>query len=107
VYILAQVVGGRVETKGNYPEWAYNADTKKRELCKTVYKEKYGEEAEIIAIHAGIECGIFLEKISGLDAISLGPDMYDVHTPDEHLSIPSTIKTWEYLLAVLKEANKI
>ncbi|MGG0451141.1 aminoacyl-histidine dipeptidase [Priestia megaterium] len=107
VHMLAQVVGGRVETKGNYPEWAYNADSKIRELCKTVYKEKYGEEAEIIAIHAGIECGIFLEKISGLDAISLGPDMYDVHTPDEHLSIPSTIKTWEYLLAVLKEANKI
>lgn len=107
VHILAQVVGGRVETKGNYPEWAYNADSKIRELCKKVYKEKYGEEAEIIAIHAGIECGIFLEKISGLDAISLGPDMYDVHTPDEHLSIPSTIKTWEYLLAVLKEANKI
>lgn len=107
VHTLAQVVGGRVETKGNYPEWAYNADSKIRELCKTVYKEKYGEEAEIIAIHAGIECGIFLEKISGLDAISLGPDMYDVHTPDEHLSIPSTIKTWEYLLAVLKEANKI
>ena len=49
----------------------------------------------------------FLRKIPGLDAISLGPDMYDVHTPDEHLSIPSTIKTWEYLLAVLKEANKI
>jgi len=54
-----------------------------------------------------IACVIFLEKIPGLDAISLGPDMYDVHTPDEHLSIPSTIKTWEYLLAVLKEANKI
>lgn len=107
VHILAQVVGGRVETKGNYPEWAYNGDSKIRELCKKVYKEKYGEEAEIIAIHAGIECGIFLEKIPGLDAISLGPDMYDVHTPDEHLSIPSTIKTWEYLLAVLKEANKI
>src|SRR6478735_797007 len=107
VHILAQVIGGRVETKGNYPEWAYNGDSKIRELCKKVYKEKYGEEAEIIAIHAGIECGIFLEKIPGLDAISLGPDMYDVHTPDEHLSIPSTIKTWEYLLAVLKEANKI
>ena len=107
MHILAQVVGGRVETKGNYPEWAYNGDSKIRELCKKVYKEKYGEEAEIIAIHAGIECGIFLEKIPGLDAISLGPDMYDVHTPDEHLSIPSTIKTWEYLLAVLKEANKI
>lgn len=60
--ILAQLVGGTVETKGNYPEWAYNGDSKIRELCKKVYKEKYGEEAEIIAIHAGIECGIFLEK---------------------------------------------
>jgi dipeptidase D len=107
VEVIAKVLGGTVETKGDYPEWAYNPDSVIRELCKKVYQEKYGKEAEVIAIHAGIECGIFTEKMPGLDAISIGPDMYDVHTPNEHLSIPSTIRTWEYLLAVLEEMNTI
>ena len=62
-----------------------------------------GKNIEVIAVHAGIECGIFIEKIPGLDAISIGPDMFDVHTPNEHLSIPSMLNNWEYFLAVLKE----
>ncbi|WP_028400217.1 aminoacyl-histidine dipeptidase [Ectobacillus panaciterrae] len=107
VKVIAKTLGGKVEMKGDYPEWAYNPDSAIRELCKKVYQDKYGKEAEIIAIHAGIECGIFTEKMPGLDAISIGPDMYDVHTPNEHLSIPSTIRTWEYLLAVLEEMNTI
>lgn len=107
VHVIAKMLGGKVETMGDYPEWAYNPDSVIRELCKKVYQDKYGKEAEIIAIHAGIECGIFTEKIPGLDAISMGPDMYDVHTPNEHLSIPSTIRTWEYLLAVLEEMNTL
>ncbi|MFX3625628.1 MAG: aminoacyl-histidine dipeptidase [Ectobacillus sp.] len=107
VETIAAALGGTVETRGDYPEWAYNPNSAIRELCKKVYKDKYGKEAEIIAIHAGIECGIFTQKIPALDAISLGPDMYDVHTPNEHLSIPSTIRTWEYLLDVLKEIKHI
>lgn len=107
VNVIAKTLGGQVETKGDYPEWAYNSDSAIRDLCKKVYQEKYGKEAEIIAIHAGIECGVFAEKLPDLDAISFGPDMYDVHTPNEHLSIPSTIRTWEYLLIVLKEMNTL
>ncbi|KMY48527.1 aminoacyl-histidine dipeptidase [Peribacillus loiseleuriae] len=107
VNVIAQTLGGKVETSGNYPEWAYNSNSAIRELFKKVYERKYGKKAEIIAIHAGIECGVFTEKIPGLDAISFGPDMFDVHTPNEHLSIPSTIRTWEYLLAVLEEMNTI
>ncbi|MDG4657078.1 aminoacyl-histidine dipeptidase [Ectobacillus antri] len=105
IKIISELLGGTLETKGDYPEWPYNPDSPIRELCKKVYREKYGKEAEIIAIHAGIECGIFTEKMSGLDTISLGPNMYDVHTPNEHLDIPSTIRTWEYLLAILEEMN--
>lgn len=85
----------------------YNVDLKICELCKMVYKEKYGEEVEIIVIYVGIECGIFLEKISGLDVILFGFDMYDVYMFDEYLSILFIIKIWEYLLVVLKEVNKI
>ena len=63
----------------------------------------YGREARVITIHAGLECGIFSDKIEGLDCISLGPDNYDIHTTEEHLSISSTARVWEFLLNVLKE----
>ena len=62
----------------------------------------YGKEAEIVAIHAGVECGLFNEKLGDLDMISFGPDLYDVHTPEEHMSIKSVKNTWEYLLEILK-----
>lgn len=101
--MAAQVLGCTFEAKNDYPEWAYNPDSKLRTVFERVYKDKYGKDPEIIAIHAGVECGLFKEKMEDLDMISFGPDMYDVHTPNEHLSIPSTQRTWEYLLAVLKE----
>ena len=58
-----------------------------------------------MAIHAGLECGLLLDKMPGAEAISLGPDMFDVHTPNEHLDIQSTENTWNYLLAILKSIN--
>jgi dipeptidase D len=75
-------------------------------LFEKVYRSKYGADPEIVAIHAGLECGVFMNKINGLDAISLGPDMYDVHTPNEHLSISSAERVWEFLLEVLKEMKE-
>lgn len=100
--VTAQSLGGKFTTDSDYPEWGYNADSTIRPLFEKTYKEMFGQEAKVMGIHAGLECGIFAEKIPDLDAISLGPDMFDVHTPNEHLSIPSTIRTWDYLLAVLK-----
>ena len=70
-------------------------------MCE-VYKRMYGRDAEVIAIHAGLECGIFSDKIQGLDCISAGPDNFDIHTADEHLSLPSLTRFWEYLKEVLK-----
>ncbi|MGC4376691.1 aminoacyl-histidine dipeptidase [Fictibacillus sp. Mic-4] len=107
VKALAEVLHGKLEISAGYPEWAYKPDSAIRELCQKVYKEMYGKEAEIVAIHAGLECGVFTEKIPGLDVISIGPDMYNVHTPDEHISITSAIRTWEYLLAVLKDMKNL
>ena len=67
-----------------------------------VYQRLYGKEPEVVAIHAGVECGLFSEKISGLDCISIGPDMKDIHTTGEKLSVASTKRTWEYIKAVLE-----
>ena len=67
-----------------------------------VYKEMFKEEPAVQVIHAGLECGLFYEKIPGLDCISIGPDMKDIHTSEETLSISSTARVYEYLLEVLK-----
>lgn len=103
VEALACAVCGNVRIECDYPEWEYNPESKLRPLFVSAYKKKYSAEPEIVAIHAGLECGVFMNKISGLDAISLGPNLYDVHTPDEHLSISSTERVWELMLEVLKE----
>ncbi|MDD2480734.1 MAG: aminoacyl-histidine dipeptidase [Lutispora sp.] len=91
------------EANGDYPAWEYNPNSQVREVFQRVYKEKYDKEPEIVAIHAGVECGLFGEKIPGLDMISIGANAYDAHTTNEHVSISSVKRTYEYLLAVLEE----
>lgn len=102
VHMVAKLAGANFDAFGDYPGWEYNPNSRIRDVFLKVYREKFGKEAEVIAVHAGVECGLFGEKIKGLDMISFGPDMYDVHTPNEHLSISSTKRTYEYLLAVLE-----
>lgn len=107
VKMIAELLGCTVLIDADYPEWAYAPESKLRKLFEATYREKYGKEIEVIAVHAGIECGVFIEKIPGLDAVSLGPDMYHVHTPDEHVSIPSTINNWEYFTYTLKRMKDL
>ena len=66
-------------------------------------KTMYGQKPEVVAIHAGLECGLFYKKIDGLDCVSLGPDMKDIHTSEEVLDIASTERVWKYLVKVLEE----
>lgn len=100
---LAKLTGGKVATESNYPEWAYNPNSKIRTVFEDTYRKLYGKDAAIDAIHAGLECGLFGEKFNGeMDMISFGPNLYDVHTPDEHMSISSVQRSWEFLLEVLK-----
>ena len=99
---IVELTGGEMITTSDYPAWEYNPNSKLREICQDVHKKMYGKEAEIVAIHAGVECGLFNEKLGDLDMIRFGPDLYDVHTPDEHMSISSVKNTWEYLLQILK-----
>lgn len=99
---IAELIGADFETTAGYPEWQYDNESKVRGICQDVYKRMYGKDAKIVAIHAGVECGLFNEKLGKLDMISFGPDLYDVHTPQEHMSITSVKNVWDYLLEVLK-----
>ncbi|MGL5352133.1 MAG: aminoacyl-histidine dipeptidase [Clostridium sp.] len=103
VKTITELVGAEFQTSAGYPEWQYNSESKLRDLCQKVHVDMYGEEAKIVAIHAGVECGLFNEKLGGLDMISFGPNLYDVHTPQENMSISSVESIWKYLKAVLKE----
>lgn len=100
---ITEILGGTFTTNAGYPAWPYKTDSKIRHLCKDVYFKMYGKEPEIISIHAGVECGILKEKLGDLDMISFGPNIIDIHTPNEHMSISSTLRCYEYLLEVLKE----
>ena len=99
---IAELIGADFETTAGYPEWQYDNESKVRGICQDVYKRMYGKDAKIVAIHAGVECGLFNEKLGKLDMISFGPNLYDVHTPQEHMSITSVKNVWDYLLEVLK-----
>lgn len=105
IKILADLLTGTVETRGNYPAWEYNPDSEIRKIFINTYKDMYGKDAETAAVHAGLECGLFAEKVKGMDMISFGPDIFDVHTPDERMSISSVKRTWEFLLTVLSKIN--
>lgn len=98
---LTELLGGTVEINGDYPGWTYRKESPFRNLCIKVYEEMYGKKPEIQAIHAGVECGILLEKRPDLDCISLGPDMKDIHTTEEKLNISSTKRVYEYVCKVL------
>ena len=101
ITILGSLCGAKVVGVNDYPGWQYNPDSEMLRIFKEAWIEKFGVMPKVVAIHAGLECGLFAKKIPGLDLISLGPDMRDVHTPDERLSISSTVRVWEYLKLVL------
>lgn len=100
---LASVIGAKTEISGDYPGWAYAVNSPLRDSVCKLYREMYGREPEIQAIHAGLECGLFAGKIKELDCISLGPDMKNIHTTEEELSISSTRRVWEFLIRLLEE----
>ncbi|MBF7095518.1 aminoacyl-histidine dipeptidase [Alkalibacter mobilis] len=102
---ISDQMGSSIEFTGDYPGWSYAETSPVRDLATNVYKKIFGEEPKIVAVHAGIECGIFGEKIPGLDMISIGPNIVDVHSPREKLSISSTQKTWKFLTGILKEVR--
>ena len=102
LYAAAESAGGKGETRDEYPAWNYRRESKLRDRMKRVYQEMYGREPEVITIHAGLECGLFVGKAPELDCISFGPELLDVHSVNERMNIESVERSYNYLLEVLK-----
>lgn len=100
---LAYLSGVQTEVTGDYPGWAYRKDSPLRDKMSRIFQEMYGKKPEIQAIHAGLECGLLADKLPGLDCVSLGPDMKNIHTTEEELSISSVKRVWEFLVKLLEE----
>ncbi len=99
---LAGMYGAEFSSTGDYPAWEYRAESVLRDTMVAQYRQMYGQDPQAVSIHAGLECGLLGQKIDGLDAVSIGPQMHDIHTNRERLEIDSTRRVWEFLLAVLK-----
>ena len=103
--VLTRQLGGSVEVFGDYPAWEYRAESPLRELMCEVYREQYGAEPKIEAIHAGLECGLLCEKLPGLDCVSIGPEMLEIHTPRERMSVASVGRVWRFVREVLRRSR--
>jgi dipeptidase D len=99
---LAEEFNAEIELYSDYPAWEYKKDSHLRNIMARVYKELYGKPAVIEAIHAGLECGLFSDRIKDLDAVSFGPNLYDIHSSKERLSVSSVERSYNYLVKVLE-----
>ena len=100
---LAYQIGVEYEIGSYYPGWEYAKESEIRDICIKVYRDMFKKEPVVGAIHAGLECGLLMDKIPGLDAISMGPDAYDAHSPNEHVSIKSVGNIYNLLCEILKK----
>lgn len=100
---LVELFGGSYEIRGAYPAWEYNPDSKLRQICTQAYEELFHKTMKVEAIHAGLECGLLSDKIKGLDIISIGPDILDIHTPKERLSISSAKRCFDLVVSILEK----
>lgn len=101
IQTIVDVLGMECEWSGEYPGWQYRENSKLREIATEKYRRLFGKEPKIKAVHAGLECGYWAEKIKDADILSIGPDMLDVHTPKERVSKQSIENVWELLKAIL------
>ncbi len=102
---ICQNLGFDFSASGHYPPWEYKEDSSLRNTFSEVYKRQTGEKPKVEAIHAGLECAVFASSIDGIDCISIGPALYDVHTVNERLFIPSVSKIYNILIEILKNLN--
>ena len=94
--------GGNLDVQGDYPAWEYRHDSPLRDIMVDVFEEQYGRKPVIQALHAGVECGLFAGKLPGLDCVSFGPDMKNIHTSRESMDVASVQRTWKYVLGILE-----
>lgn len=98
---LTETIGGSFTIESDYPAWEYSEESPLRELVFDVFQECFGKNPHLVGIHAGLECGIFYDKVPGIDIVSFGPTIENIHTTKERLSIDSTARTWNLLLEIL------
>lgn len=104
--VMSEGITGSFRVRGEYPAWDYKKDSVLRELMIEEFKRVFGREPEVKGIHAGLECGILAKKIPGIDIVSMGPDIHDIHTIHERLSISSAKKNFDFVLGVLEKLAK-
>lgn len=102
VKAVYQLAGANVVQNDGYPAWKMNANSELQKIAVAAYKKLFGKEPQVLGIHAGLECGLFSEKYPGLDMVSFGPTLRDVHTPDERLHIPTVQMVWDHLLEIFR-----
>lgn len=105
ICLMAKLCGAEVSRNSEYPGWQYRAESAIRDKAVEAFRELNGCDPKVETIHAGLECGLLIDKIPDLDAISMGPQMYDVHTTKERLSVASVERTWELLLSILAKKD--
>ncbi len=104
---VVELADGTYIVSGDYPGWQYRAKSPLRDKMVAVYREMYGVDPQVEAVHAGLECGLIGNKIPDLDCVSIGPNMKDIHTTNEKLSIASTARVWDYLVKLLETKDNI
>ena len=102
IRLLTEFLGGEMTVGSSYPAWEYRKESPLRDKVISAYCEAFGKKPEVVAVHAGLECGLFYEKIEGLDCVSFGPDIHDIHTFAEHLDVASVERVYQLLLKVLE-----
>ena len=105
VRMVAEAYGCKVSVHGEYPAWEFKRDSSFRDELVKLYEDMTGNKAIVETMHAGVECGLLASKLEGLDAVSIGPEMYDIHTPKERLSIASTERIYNYVRKVIETSN--
>ena len=102
---IVEFAGGTVGERGSYPGWQYDRDSALRARVAAVYRDLTGHDGKIEATHGGLECGLFIEKLPGLDALSLGPELHDVHSVNERLNVASTERVYHLVCEVLARSK--
>lgn len=103
---LTEFLGGDCHTEGVYPAWEYRETSPFRELVREEYEKLYGKSPKVEVIHAGLECGLFYEGLPGLECVSMGPDIMDIHTTEETLSVPSVERSYKLVCRILEAAAR-
>lgn len=99
---VAKVCSLDVIFRDRYPGWEYMAESMLRDMYVSEFEKQYGYKPKAEAIHAGLECGLISSKLPGIDIVSIGPDLHDIHSPDEKMDIESVKRTWALLCSMLK-----